>query len=191
MQQVGIFERQAGLCRDRFQQAHVGAGVGFLRPLGAKRNKAQQLVPDGKRQQQFRLQRGQFTTLLIADGLLAIHPGVAIVQEDPGGFLLALQDHGGPRLAGELDRGKTGVSHSKGRLVEAAPAQENRHLRYVQSLRDAASHGFEKRTGLDDRPHLLAQLRQYMFGVVVLAEKAAIDPGAQAIAKPADGEVRP
>ena len=59
----------------------------------------------------------------------------------------------------------------------------------MQGLGDARRYGFEKRPGLDHRTHLLAQLGQDVLCVIAFAEETAIDPGAQAVPEPADGEV--
>ncbi len=58
--QVGVLEREAGLRRDRFQQAHVRTSVRLLRFLRAERDEAEKLVAHGQRQQQFGSKVGQF-----------------------------------------------------------------------------------------------------------------------------------
>ena len=186
--EVCVLEREAGLCGDGLQQAHVGTRVRLLGFFRTERDESEKLIAHSKRQKQFGLQTGELAALFVGDVRVAIEPRIEVVQVDARGFLLLLQQARGGGDRREGDPGEVSVSHGIGRSVETIAAEQHGDLRHVERLRDARRHGFEQRLRFDHGANLLAKFGEDLFGVVGFAEETAIEPGAQLVRELADAQ---
>jgi hypothetical protein len=173
---MAALQRQTSLRCNRLQQVDIGGRIRLLRFFGAEAHESDQLVLEGKRQQELCFELLKLGAFGLGHRRFAIHPGIGIVKIHPQGLAIAPELLHRSRGRFETGAGRLRKSHRMRQLIMPVVLDQYCDPWNMHGSRNLPGHRFKQRFSLHHGTDLIAQLAQNFLRVISLAEKSAIQP---------------